>query len=223
MKRLCLVCSAVVALSGCRGITALLTIWMPNPETAAKVDLKGDTIVVMTTVSPQVPDRHVMLVQDVASEFRKELVKHLPGKKIIDDEQMFAFRNSRPDWTKLTREQVGEHFKADHVVELEVRRVRCTTRGSAAEYRAELSGTIRAVDLPKPDPDLPDPPRSKVTLDEAFHISYPPPDQFEMDVRTTPELFRQKFKRLAAWQYALWFYPHPSRQRARDTSRGPEN
>ena len=218
MKRIVFAGLIALPFAGCRlfqGLFALFTAWIPETPVPARVELKGETIVVMATVAPTVPDRYAPLAHEIVSEFRKILVMKLDDKTIIDDDQMFEFRSGRPDWGTFTREEVGKHFKADHVIEWEVRRLVVNTRGSPAEYRAQLEGAIRMVEMIQPDPGASDKTRKrrgKVRFNEEIAFSDPPEGKFVMEPNMTPSKFLQRIKRGAAREYALWFYPHPSHE-----------
>ena len=225
MKRILLALSIVAILPGCRGLIALLYLGVPNPDTPAKAKLKGKTIVVMTTIAPGIPDRHIPVIEGIVSEIRKALIRHYvekedggEEKKIVSEDELFAFRDSRPKWGDVTRAEMAEHFKADHVIEFEARRFAMNDTGPSAEFRAVISGTIRAVDVKWPDEAARKQgkrrPKLKVALSEEFSDTYPPRGQFVMDVHVTPELFIQRLQRMIGMKYALWFYPHPSRERS---------
>jgi hypothetical protein len=102
---------------------------------------------------------------------------------------------------------VGQHFKADYVIYIEINKLSLFERGSDMQLlrgRADL--LVSVVDLKNSD-ETPD--------SRDFTCVYPSDSKGAIDVslENTPAQFRQAFLGYVARRLSYYFAPHPKRER----------
>lgn len=131
-------------------------------------------------------------------ETNKEKVTIVPARKVED------YKMSHPDWHESELASIGEYFKADWVIYLEMNHLGLYEPGSGGTlYRGKADMTISLVDVKKPE-DSPPP--------QAFTCSYP--RESRMQLTTTdksPAEFRQMFMEYLGKRVSWKFTSHPTR------------
>ncbi|MFM8933926.1 MAG: hypothetical protein ACKOS8_18840, partial [Gemmataceae bacterium] len=114
------------------------------------------------------------------------------------------YKMSHPDWHESELASIGEYFKADWVIYLEMNHLGLYEPGSGGTlYRGKADMTISLVDVKKPE-DSPPP--------QAFTCSYP--RESRMQLTTTdksPAEFRQMFMEYLGKRVSWKFTSHPTR------------
>lgn len=190
----------VAAAAGCGSLTTLTAIlWPVEPTVAAKFPLAGKRVVLLCTPTPEIlwafPDEMPLLAESLARELRAR-VKRLD---LVDLAQVRSLADSRPDFDSMTRAEIGRHFKADLVVELELSEFTLGKSDSDLVLRGQAVGTLRAADVHQD---------GKVLWQDLVDYTYPktrPLVLGEVDRRTFLAAFRQRL----AQHLARRFYDYP--------------
>ncbi len=145
----------------------------------------------------------LMLAREMAKLFQdnEEKVTLIPPRKVEE------YKNTHPSRRGLDPVQVGEFFKADYVINLELNKLSLYEPGSGNQMlRGRANISVSLVDVHHPD-DTEEP--------RSFTCVYPGDSRGAVDVspETPPALFRQKFLAYVARRLSYYFAPHPKRDR----------
>ena len=131
-------------------------------------------------------------------EANKEKVTIVPTRKVED------YKLSHPDWQESELATIGEYFKADWVIYLEINHLSLYEPGSGGTlYRGKADMTISLVDVKKSDES---PPPQPVTC------NYPRESRIQLTTTDkSPAEFRQMFMEYVGRRVAWKFTAHPTR------------
>jgi hypothetical protein len=140
----------------------------------------------------------VRLLQDYYKE-KKLKVTLVPTSRVE------KYKDEHPNWHSLSPEEIGKHFHADYVIDLEVDRITLYEPGSFNKLyhgRAEIS--VTTIDLHQPD--------EAPILKEEYTCEYPKAQGPIPADDSNAEQFRLKFLRVIAQQLSWYFIPHDADQ-----------
>lgn len=154
----------VLFTAGCNPLTApfFLTAWGdPKYEPDFKLaEGKKDVRVLVLTYFSSLETRPELLGADreLTTLVAQKLVEGCKGNKekvtVFAGSAVQRYKDEHPQWQDLAPEEVGEHFRADYVIALEVDNLTLYEPLSNKElYRGQAALSIRVHDVRKPDTD----------------------------------------------------------------------
>jgi hypothetical protein len=160
-----------------------------------------------------VPDASIEMIgvdRLLAAEFIPLLEKRCTENKelvsVLKSLPVDKYKNEHPDWKSQSPYDIGKHFKADYVIEIEVLKISLyepKTNQQLLKGRANVRVTV--FDLSKP---LKEP----VYSPPEFSFEYP--HGFSADANDEPTTaFRQKFIKQIAKELSIEFTAHTSNQK----------
>jgi hypothetical protein len=207
-----------LACAGCDPGT-LAYFMMPEPKEAAELrrlasdDKKKEVKVVILTYPAMEPQADLIQVDrqltEVLARQMTELFKDNEEKvTVVSPRRVEDYKNQHPSRRGLDPLEVGQHFKADYVIYLEIVRMSLYEPGAGQQLlrgRAHIS--VSLVDVNHPD-DTEEP-------REFTHV-YPSDSMGPkaVDADTPPAQFRQQFLASIAHRLSYYFAPHPKRDRS---------
>jgi hypothetical protein len=126
--------------------------------------------------------------------------------KVIPPSQVKTYMNGHPRWRELPPQDIGKHFDADWVINLEIASISLFDRSSANFFyhgNAEIQVTVTDVHKPVGEGTV---------FDEPYQLEYPkshPMERGEMSVQQ----FRAKFIDRLAKDLSQYFAAHPPREK----------
>jgi hypothetical protein len=147
-------------------------------------------------------DREIasLLSQQLQEGFKKnkEKVAIVPTRKVEE------FRSNHPDWRSLKPEDIGEHFKADYVIDLSINELRLYEPGSRNTlFRGHAEISLAVLDMKKPG----DEPKYR----EEYSCDFPKTrGPVPVDSNTSAQQFRQAFLTNVARELSWRFTAHPT-------------
>ncbi len=132
-------------------------------------------------------------------EFNEEKVKIIPPHKVEE------FKNTHASWRKNDDlREIGQHFKADYVIYLEINGLSLYEKGSANQlYRGRAKLRVSVVDVNDPE---------EMPIGRDYSYVYPSDARGGMaaDIDTPATVFREQFLNYVAKQVAWLFSAHPT-------------
>jgi len=207
-----------VSLMGCNPL--LLTAYLFNqndPRMPAEYPLKPlpkrekeeIKVVVLTSCVPGVSADMIGVDRLLAAEFipllEKRCVENKENVSILKSQPVDAYKKDNPDWRRQSPYDIGKHFNAAYVIDIEVLDISLYEPGTRQELlkgRAQVA--VSLFDLSK---KLKDP-----TEIPEFNFEYPrghEVSRYDVPIST----FRQKFIRKMAQEMVLPFSAHTSNQK----------
>lgn len=170
---------------------------------------KEVTVVVLTSTGLETRPEFLRADRDLANLVVRQLREGLKANgekaKFVSPGKVEEFKNNHPDWKKLDPSEVGSHFGADYVIDLEVNRLSMYEPGSAnLLYRGRAELTVSLVDVNHLDED---PERRELTITYPGEVTG---GAVSVDDKT-PQLFKAEFFDRIATQVAWQFTAHPVR------------
>ncbi len=198
--------------AGCGDLGQTLYFFMPEQKTPADVkslasDDKKKEVRAMILVrnSPETNFEFMGADRELARSLHKQLTELVEANDqhltLIPTAKVDAFKSSTPRWYEIELNRIGEHFKVDYIIYLEVNQLSVNTTDMTLRARADVS--VRLIDVKHPDDS---------TSPKTFSCSYPSESNFQLADPDTPvQEFREKFLTYAAKRLAWYFAPHPVR------------
>jgi hypothetical protein len=215
--------SAVVATLVCAGCDPATVMYFLSPESKEEPELKRlasedkkkevkVAILVYNRLEPQADliqvDRqlHEMLARGIT-----ELSKQDEEKvTVISPRQVEVYRNNHPSRHGPSPEEVGEHFKTDYVIYLELNQISLYETGAGNQLlRGRAHIIVSVYDIKHPD---------ESHESKEFTCVYPSEGHgpFDVSPEMPPSLFRQQFLASVARRLSYYFVPHSKRERMVD-------
>lgn len=143
----------------------------------------------------ELSERTARQLQELAKFNQENLVIKNP-RKVAD------YKSSHPNWHKEDLQKLGEVFKVDRVVYVEIYGMDLWEPGSGQRiFRGRTNLMVSVTDVNKPD----DYPRKK-----ELSLTYPKMASIENDMDTNPAQFREKFLNEVAKRVAWCLSAHPT-------------
>jgi hypothetical protein len=183
----------------------------PELRRLASQDKKKEVKVVILTYTamdprPEFIQADRQLAELLAKELNELFKSNQDKVMVIQPRRVEEYKNMHPSRRGYDPAQVGQHFKADYVIYIEMNKLSLFERGSDMLLRGRADLLVSVVDCKNPD-DTPD--------SRDFTCVYPSDSKGAIDVSPeTPAMqFRQAFLTYVARRLSYYFAPHPKRDR----------
>ena len=126
--------------------------------------------------------------------------------KVVPPSQVKNYMNSHPRWRELPPQDIGKHFDADWVINLEIMSISLFDRSSANFFyhgNAEIQVTVTDVHKPIGEGEV---------LSEPYQLEYPKSHPLERSEMSIPK-FREQFIDRIAKDLAQYFAAHEPRDK----------
>ncbi len=200
---------------GCNPLTNLAFLLAPDSQEQPKCVLtipgKESTVVIFSTFGGPLPSNPMLIDTDWQLSYRltqllDELYKANKDRvKIVRPTQVKGYMNSHPKWRDQTPQDLGKHFAADFVINLEINNISLYDQKSANFfYHGNVDISVTVVDVSKPVGE-------GLIWEDVYQIEYPkgPLEISEM----SPGKFRQKFMDHIARELSQYFAAHEPREK----------
>ena len=207
--------TAFVLTIGCNPIQLAGWVFSPDPIEAPKCSLviKGkEAKVVIIAAHAMLPSDYTLMRSDW--ELSQRLTQLLEERfkenqeqvKVVKPSQVKTYMNKNPKWRELPPQEIGKHFKADWVINLEINSISLFDKSSANFfYHGNADITVTVTDAHKPIGE-------GEVYALPYQVEYPktnPLERSEMGVNQ----FRAKFIERIAKDLAQQFASHPPREK----------
>jgi hypothetical protein len=211
-----LLAAALLLMPGCNPIQVLAYFIAPDsieppqcPLTVKGKDVK--VLIIAAHAGPLPPDVALMRSDwDLSARLTRLLEERYKENrdrvKIIPPTQVKTYMNAQPRWRELPPQDIGKHFDADWVINLEIGSISLYEKGSANFFyhgKAEIQVTVTDVHKPVGEGTV---------FDETYQLEYPkshPMEKGEM----SPQKFREKFIDRIARDLTQYFAAHEPREK----------
>jgi hypothetical protein len=217
--RLGLVASIVVAAgltTGCNLLSLPFFLFGPEPSVPAKMQELGGkdkrhevSVVVLTYAGPETRPEFIKVDRDlaarIATEMRTAFEYNQKHVKVVSSSKVEKFKQDNPNWQTMEPAEIGNHFKADYViyVELDNDSLSLYQRGSGqVVFRGHAEGKVSLINVRDPEDG---------SKHQEFSYTYPSDANAIEASETTPVLFKQKFLDYVAKKITWCFTSHPTR------------
>jgi hypothetical protein len=216
--RLAVLTLGLVASMGCNPILTVAYLFNnDDPKMPAEFSLKPRPkhekeevkVVVLTSCVPDIPPEMIGVDRLLAVEFISLLEARCTENKekvmVLKSGPIDAYKKDDPDWRSKHPTEIGKHFSADYVIDVEILDITLFEPGTRREQmkgRAQIA--VTAYDMSK---KLREPAFSPA----EFNVEYPKThmvSRFDMPIST----FRQNFIKRIAKELVLPFTPHKADQ-----------
>jgi hypothetical protein len=204
--------------AGCNPILLMAYLFNNNdPKMPAEFELKPRPkhekdevrVVVLTSNLPSVSPDMIGIDRLLAMEFVPLLEKRCQENKqkltVLKSQPVEAYKREHPNWRRQSPYDIGEHFKADYVIDVEVLDVSLFDPGARELMKGRARVSVSAYDLSKP---LKEPAYNPPEYNFEFPRSHEVPIH-DMSITT----FRQRFVKHMASELVLPFTAHTSNQK----------
>jgi hypothetical protein len=211
-----LVLGAVVLGIGCNPLKMCYFIFEPDPIAPPKCPIacsgKDVKLVILTAHAGPLPTSPQLMRADWDLSWRltqlleERYRENKDRVTIVSPTQLKNYQNSHPGWRSLPPQEIGKHFKADYVLNLEINTIRLADRlNEKFLYQGFADITVTVTDVHKP-----------VGEGEVFSFPYAVEYPKSTPLEVT-EMGRQQFQaklidRIAR-DLVLFFAAHPSREK----------
>lgn len=204
--------------TGCNPILLLAYLFNNNdPKIKADFPLKPREkhekeevkVVVLTSSVPGLSPDMIGVDRLVAVEFIQQLEKRCQENeekvKVLKSQPVDAYKRENPDWRRQSPYDIGKHFKADYVIDIEVLDITLFDPGSRELMKGRARVKVGVYDLAKPlkDPAY-DPPEYNFDFPRGREVP-----MHEMSLNT----FRQQFIKRMAQDLILPYTAHTTNQK----------
>jgi hypothetical protein len=206
------------AMMGCNPI--LMTAYLLNrgedPKMAAEFPLKPQPdrkkepvkVVVLTSCAPGVPAELINVDRLLASDFIPLLEGRCQANKenvvIKKSQPIEEFKRENPDWRNMHPLEIGKHFQADYVIDIEVLSISMYEVRSRQLMKGRARIAMSAYDCSRPI-------KEPAYNPSEFIFDYPTTHAVSID-DVPPTAFRQRFVKRIANDLVLPFTAHTSNQ-----------
>jgi hypothetical protein len=172
-------------------------------------DDKEVRVVILTSTPLETRPEFLRADRDLANLIARQLREGFKANnekaKIVSPTKVEEFKNTHPDWKRLDPSEVGGHFNADYVIDVEVNRLSMYEPGSSnLLFRGHAELTVSLVDVNHPD-DSPD--HRELTITFPGEVTG---GAISVDDKP-PQVFKAEFYTRVATQVAWQFTAHPVR------------
>jgi hypothetical protein len=184
----------------------------PELRRLASDDKKKEVKVVILTYAaldprPESIQADRQLAEILAKELAQLCQENQERVSIVPPRRVEEYKNTHPSRRGYDPAEVGQHFKADYVIYIEMNKLTLYERGASdLLLRGRADMLVSVVDVKHPD-ETPD--------SREFTCVYPSDSKGAIDAsaETPVMLFRQAFLQYVARRLSYYFAPHTKRDR----------
>jgi hypothetical protein len=204
----------IILSTGCNILSLPFFIFGPEPKVppllhriAPENKEKEATAVILVAGDLETRSELIRADRDLAQRLAhhlKEGCKYNEEKvRIVSPAKIDQFKSNHPDWQKWLPAEIGQHFKAEWVIHLEIDSLSLYERGSSNQlYRGRAEIKVSLIDVKNPE----DGPREKFYTGQYPGEAKPP-----VEVSSSNSLeFRRLFLDHVAEQISWYFTAHPT-------------
>jgi hypothetical protein len=164
-------------------------------------------IVILTFAGLETRPEFLRVDRELSSALAKQLKESFTANKekvvIASTVQIEKYKDEHPNWHAMDLEEIGKHFRADYVIDLEIDSLTLYEPGSRNTlYRGHAEISISVVDVHKPG--------EEPIYKEEYSCEYPKTRGPIPAGDTNPQQFRQQFLGHVAKQLSWRFTAHPT-------------
>lgn len=159
----------LAASPGCKLVAFPHLMWSQEPTRTIPADYpylvdKSVCLVVRAEMETLVEYPHVQF--EVADHVQTTLTTHVAGVKVVDARKVVDYQRQRADWEKMDPADLGQHFDAQRLIEIEL--TQYTTREPESPYlhRGYITATLNVYNTDFPD--------SAPAISMEVHTVFPP-------------------------------------------------
>jgi hypothetical protein len=120
---------------------------------------------------------------------------------IVANSRVEKYKDSHPDWQSMPAAEIGRHFKADYVIELEIEEIALYEKSSANMlFKGKAAIAVKVIDVNRSDDNL--------RYEHEYRCEYPRGGPNYADDNDVAQ-FRQRFLSHVAKGLAWKFMAHP--------------
>lgn len=156
-----LVLTTLVLGLGCNPLGTIAFIFEPENviEPKCKLSEKDKEVkVVILCYHGNLEDRPELMPADrelsnrVVRCLEESYKEHKEKVVIVHPSQVKGYLSRHPDWHTMSRQDIGKHFGADYVINIEINSITLYERGSGNRlFHGQAELTLTAIDVKKPD------------------------------------------------------------------------
>jgi hypothetical protein len=185
---------------------------MEPPKCPLAVKNKDIKVLIIAAHAGPLPSDPALMRSDwdISARLTHLLEEHYKENKdrvtVIPRSQVKNYMNAHPKWHELPPQDVGKHFGADWVINLEIASISLFDRSSANFFyhgKAEIQVTVTDVHKPVMEGTV---------WEDSYQVDYPKGHPMERSEMSVPS-FRQRFIERIAKDLAQNFASHPPRDK----------
>lgn len=209
-----LILAMVVAGGGCNPGTMLYFLWPgsdPGLEPKCKLTStdkdKEVKVVVLAYCGLETRPEFLRVDRELSTQLVQKLQKHFKEKKekvtFIPISKVEKFKEDHPNWQALGPQDIGSHFDADFVIDIEIETMSLYEPGSRNTlYRGNAELSVKATDLHNAD--------EGPIFNETYTCEYPKArGPIPVDGSSSVQQFRMAFLNHVTDELSRYFIPHP--------------
>jgi hypothetical protein len=207
---------ALCAAPGCSPLQVLAYFISPDsmeqPKCKLTIPGKDAKLLIIAAHAGPLPSDPALMRSDwdISTRLTRLLEEHYKGNKdrvtVIPPSQVKTYMNRHPKWRELPPQDIGKHFEADWVINLEIGSISLFERSSANFFyhgSAEIQVTVTDVHKPVGEGTV---------FDEPYQLDYPKGHPMERGEMSIPS-FRSRFIERIAKDLAQYFAAHEPRDK----------
>jgi hypothetical protein len=208
--------AALLLMPGCNPLQVLAYFIAPDsiepPQCPLTVKGKDVKVLVIAAYASTLPSDPALMRSDwdlcarLTRLLEERYKENKDRVKIIPPTQVKTYMNGKPGWRELPPQDVGKHFDADWVINLEIESISLYDHGSHNFFyqgTAEIQVTVTDVHKPVGEGTV---------FDEPYQVKYPKSNPMERG-EMSPQKFREKFIDRIARDLTQYFASHEPREK----------
>jgi hypothetical protein len=204
---------AMVTSSGCNMLSIPFFLFGPEPKIQASLKKlaseERDKVVrvVVLVTNDHANSDFIRADRDLGNLIvakLKDCFKYNEEKvEVVSASKVEEFKNRHDDWRTMPLDEIGNHFNADYVIDLEIAKLSLFEHGSYNQiYRGRSEISITVCDVKNPD---------EGAMSEEFSWIFPKDSAQGVHIDDQPKAkFRDEFYKAIATQIAWRFTSHPT-------------
>lgn len=179
----------------------------PKVKLAAEDKTKEVKVVVLAYAGLETRPEFLRADRELASLLARQLQQafrdNKENVKLVSVAQVEKYKDEHPGWHSIDAAEIGKHFDADYVIDLEVNGLGLYEKGSGNTlYRGHADISIKVLDVSKPE--------EEPLYKEEYSCEYPKTRGPVPAGDSNPAQFRQVFLAQVARELSWRFSAHPT-------------
>jgi hypothetical protein len=164
-------------------------------------------VVILTSAGLETRPEFLRVDRELSTLLARQLEQAFKENKekvvIVAPVRVEKYKDEHPQWRAMDAAEIGKHFDADYVINLELESLSLYEPGSGNQlYRGKAEIEVKVMDVNKPEEE----PKYK----ETFTCEYPKTRGPQPASESNPQQFRQAFISQVAKELSWRFTAHPT-------------
>ena len=141
---------SLITATGCRLIAAPVMMWGKEPTKDIPAEypyLQGKQVLILVWADPETIFEYPWVQLEISEHVATAMKPNITGIDFVTSRTVYDYQRSKPEWERTDPAVLGDHFKADRVLMIELTQYTTREPDSPHLYRGRIMANVKVYDV----------------------------------------------------------------------------